>query len=215
MLLERIAGLNADVLCLQEVEEDAYQALAAKLSGYEGRYAHKGKQKPDGCATFWRGAALLAERTVRFDDGTGHLALLLEFDCGGQRLGVANTHLKWEPPEAHANANTSIALGQMRALLGALDAGGAWIACGDFNAEPDSAVMRQALDAGWRDPWGGQDVYSCYVNGVAQRVDYLLHTAALAVQPSALPATEAAASLPSEAEPSDHLPVAAVVVRQG
>jgi hypothetical protein len=35
--------------------------------------------------------------------------------------------------------------------------------------------------------------------------------AALTLQPSALPANEAATPLPSEAEPSDHLPVAAVV----
>ena len=58
LLLRRVAGLGADVVCLQEVEHALYPTLEDYLrpQGYVGHYARKGNNKPDGCATFVRGA---------------------------------------------------------------------------------------------------------------------------------------------------------------
>ncbi len=55
-LAERVAGLDADIVCLQEVEADAYALLAQRLGaqGYDGIYSKKGCSKPDGCAIFFR-----------------------------------------------------------------------------------------------------------------------------------------------------------------
>jgi mRNA deadenylase 3'-5' endonuclease subunit Ccr4 len=203
----RIAALGADVLCLQEVEEDAYRAILARLAGYEGRYVRKGRQKPDGCATFWRDMTLLSERRLEYADDTGHVALLLELSWEGRRLGVANTHLKWEAEHIEGG----VALGQVRALFGAMDACSAWIVCGDFNARPESAVLDHPLTRGWRDPFAGTGARSCVANGTAQRIDYLLRTTALSITPAPFSRIDASTPLPSETEPSDHLPVAGEV----
>ncbi|MCC6554158.1 MAG: endonuclease/exonuclease/phosphatase family protein [Polyangiaceae bacterium] len=207
-MIERLVSLSADVYCLQEVEEPMYRALAAALPGHERRFAQKSGKKVDGCATFWRGLSLASERTLRYADETGHVALLLTLeDAAGRRLGVANTHLKWEPLDAPPESR--VALGQVRQLLGALDPGGGveWIACGDFNATPDSGILREAALAGLRDPFEGRDAFTANSNGRAKRIDYLLHTAALTCRPLDPPTIADDTPLPSSSEPSDHLPV--------
>jgi endonuclease/exonuclease/phosphatase family metal-dependent hydrolase len=102
-----------------------------------------------------------------------------------------------------------VALGQVRQLLGALDPAGdvEWIACGDFNATPDSAILREADLAGLRDPFAGRDAFTANSNGRAKRIDYLLHAATLTCRPVDPPPIEDDTPLPSESEPSDHLPV--------
>ena len=63
-LAERVLRLDADIICLQEVETDAYslieQSLVAK--GYDGVYAKKGCDKPDGCAMFFRPRGIAIRR---------------------------------------------------------------------------------------------------------------------------------------------------------
>jgi mRNA deadenylase 3'-5' endonuclease subunit Ccr4 len=55
-LADRVARLDSDIICLQEVEPDAYALIAQRLGakGYEGIYSKKGSDKPDGCAMFFR-----------------------------------------------------------------------------------------------------------------------------------------------------------------
>ena len=59
-LAERVARLDVDIVCLQEVEADAYSLLESSLGakGYNGVYAKKGGDKPDGCAIFFRQGGL-------------------------------------------------------------------------------------------------------------------------------------------------------------
>lgn len=61
-LAERVVRLDADIICLQEAEADAYALLELNLrtKGYDGVYAKKGRDRPDGCATFFR------QRGLRF-----------------------------------------------------------------------------------------------------------------------------------------------------
>src|SRR5688572_6528119 len=53
-LVRHVEALGADVLCLQEVEPDVFAALGDRLGplGYAGYYQQKGRNRPDGCATF-------------------------------------------------------------------------------------------------------------------------------------------------------------------
>src|SRR5690349_18495440 len=73
LLRARVAGLAADVICLQEVEGDLFRDLEEHLGplGYEGRYARKGRGLADGCAAFVRTAALevRADHVLLFADG--------------------------------------------------------------------------------------------------------------------------------------------------
>src|SRR5690349_21647625 len=88
-LVERLIRINADVICLQEVEEDAFTLLESSLGakGYAGIYAKKAHGKPDGCATFYRPSVLpfASSETIYYHDelqktpSSGHLALLTSF----------------------------------------------------------------------------------------------------------------------------------------
>src|SRR5437588_7702654 len=68
-LVRHVAGLGADVLCLQEVEADVFAALRAALEplGFAGLYEWKGRDKPDGCATFFRAAAFSLAKAARLE----------------------------------------------------------------------------------------------------------------------------------------------------
>jgi mRNA deadenylase 3'-5' endonuclease subunit Ccr4 len=82
---ERVAGLGADVVCVQEVEQAAFEAIASALGGYESRFERKGGGRPDGCAVFVRGA-IGSARCLRYEDGTGHLAILVTVEMDGRPL---------------------------------------------------------------------------------------------------------------------------------
>src|SRR5262245_43907800 len=87
-LAEHIAGLDADIACLQEIEPHVFAALDRRIGpfGYTGRYEPKGRGKPDGCATYFRHDrfALRQARRLEYrdrehgpEDHSGHVALLL------------------------------------------------------------------------------------------------------------------------------------------
>jgi endonuclease/exonuclease/phosphatase family metal-dependent hydrolase len=188
-LLEKLG--DADVLCLQEVEPDAFSVFAARLSGHEARYAAK-TGKPDGVATFVRrGLGAVEWRELGFADGTGHVALAAV--VGG--WGIANTHLKWDGEGRHAR-------GELAEILEAWVRGGPWVVCGDFNATPESAALAFAGGRGLVDPGGG---FTCNSNGRRKRIDYLLHTPELRATMMPVPEIGDLTPLPSETEPSDHL----------
>ncbi|MDP6946981.1 MAG: endonuclease/exonuclease/phosphatase family protein, partial [Myxococcota bacterium] len=100
-LLEVLAGADADVLCLQEVEPEVFDHLAGRLEplGYAGHYGQKGRGRPDGCATFVRVERFErhAATALHYVDGagrggdSGHLALMVTLETGDLALGVANT----------------------------------------------------------------------------------------------------------------------------
>ncbi len=222
LLCGRVAGLGADVICLQEVESDVYRALDEHLRplGYEGRYARKGRGLADGCAAFIRSAALEvhADHVLLFADGrdagsfTGYVALFLLLEWGGRPVGVINTHLKWDPPgtppEAHRGCR------QIAQLLDDWKARRkdcpAWVLCGDFNATDESDIVRAVREAGFVDAYAGRREQATFSRqGEAKRIDYLFHTPDLVARPADLPALDAARPLPSPQEPSDHLPILA------
>lgn len=218
-LARRIEALDADVVCLQEVEPEAFAALETALagSGYRGVYARKGQGRPDGCATFLRNsrAALVRSGAFHFrdaeDDGesSGHLALICEIDCGLGRLRIAGTHLRWAPDDAAPAAH--VGWRQVRDLLqrGIGSDPQRWVICGDLNGTIDSAPLRELLAQGWIDAYAAAPQPTCNPNGRAKRIDYLFHSVDLLARPEPLPRIEDGTPLPSMQEPSDHLPVLA------
>ncbi len=222
-LAERIARLNADIVCLQEVEADAYTLLERPLGaeGYDGVFAKKGCAKPDGCATFFRPGRLrfAGSETIYYRDSlggvphSGHLALVCDFTCDWGVIKVANTHLKWgqenKPPEEHIGYIQISELvndhfKQDRRSF-------AWIVCGDLNVKADNPVVRELINNGFQDAYAGYEQDTSNPNNRAKRIDYLFYTAGLKAKPMKLMEIDDHTPLPSADEPSDHLAVMAVI----
>jgi mRNA deadenylase 3'-5' endonuclease subunit Ccr4 len=213
-LLAELILLNADVFALQEIEHDLFVQIETGLNplGYSGFYAPKGRDKPDGCATFVRSAKLELIEHVRhpYDDGTGHIALVSLLRFNGKTLGVANTHLKWAPPETPPEEHVGVQQACALAAICAAHACDAWIVCGDLNCTPNSALFASLQAAAFEDAHGGALTPTCNANREARKLDHVLHTRQLAATPSPIAQIDAQTPLPSADHPSDHLPVQVV-----
>lgn len=201
LLIERLVGYAADVICLQEVEEEVFGELQTRLTGYQGVLARKGGGKPDGCATFVRGRSA-SHQPRPYSDGTGHVALVTLLED----VAVVNTHFKW------GSATSRVGLDQAVELLDGLDSGVDWIVCGDFNAAPDSALVAEFHRRGFADAYASIGGDTCNSNSTPKRIDYFMHRG-LRSMPLPLPAIDGRTPLPSETEPSDHLAIRATFAR--
>ncbi|MGE6761765.1 endonuclease/exonuclease/phosphatase family protein [Corallococcus interemptor] len=217
-LARRILGLDADIVCLQEVEPDSFAALEKALAprGYVGVMAQKQQGRPDGCAVFHRLERSTGHRVHHFNDRledgrvSGHLALILDFDAGGSRLRVACTHLRWDRPDRPVAQHQGMQ--QATEFITEVlrkDPEALWIVCGDFNARPGEPLVQAFEAAGLIDAYAGRHQPTCNANGIPKAIDFLFHSRALRAWPDRLPLLEALTPMPSEQEPSDHLPIAA------
>lgn len=221
-LVDRIARLAADIVCLQEVESDVFWLIEERLTaaGYEGKYAGKGGGKPDGCATFLKvdAVALRTVRTLSYADGSGtqpasgHIALITVVEREGCQVGIANTHLKWDPPGTPPAKQ--VGLRQIRELLdaraGLAPGCSSWIICGDLNVTPDSAVVQLLQKTGFRDAYAAQPrAFTCNANRNARRIDFLFHSSDLVAELADLPMIDNDTPLPTAEQPSDHLAISA------
>jgi protein angel len=218
-LIKHIAGLKADLLCLQEVEDDVYDALTTKLGplGYAGHMEFKGRDKPDGCATFYRTREFSLKKAVRLDyhdnergpgQHSGFLALLVALEHEKKLLGVANTHLRWDRPGTprHRQIGHRQAVELLAECEGFKPRCNAWLICGDFNRRPDSDVVATFRKAEFEYAHSGRShVRSAVINGRTSLLDYLFHTEELLARPLDLPVISGRTALPSADQPSDHV----------
>uniref|UniRef100_A0ABM5FLG2 Protein angel homolog 2 n=1 Tax=Pogona vitticeps TaxID=103695 RepID=A0ABM5FLG2_9SAUR len=157
-ILADIKRFDADILCLQEVQEDQY-GIEIKPSlealGYHCEYKMRTGRKPDGCATCFKTSKfnLLSSNPVEFfrrnipllDRDNVGLVLLLQprFSCKATTaICVANTHLLYNPRRG------DIKLTQLAMLLAevtnvSVRKDGRFcplVICGDFNSVPHSPL---------------------------------------------------------------------------
>lgn len=214
-LLDRVEALDADVVCLQEVEED-FSAHMALSMPWKKCFAKKGGNRKDGCEIRFRPPLTPAAwDSFRYADGSGHVALVAVAEVEGGPVGIATTHLKWDPPGTAPEER--FGLRQADELVAALReraAGMPWIVCGDFNVTAEDAVIARFAAAGLRDAYASRsrDV-TCVANGRARRIDFILYTADLMATPRPLRILSNDSVLPSPEMPSDHLPIAAAFRR--
>ncbi|KAL2305977.1 hypothetical protein Nmel_003876 [Mimus melanotis] len=159
-ILQEIKELDADVLCLQEVQEDHYRAeIKSSLEslGYHCEYKMRTGRKPDGCAICFKTSkfSLISSTPVEFfrrdipllDRDNVGLVLLLQprFHCkASAAICIANTHLLYNPRRG------DIKLTQLAMLLAEIASvapqkDGSFcpiIICGDFNSVPGSPLYR-------------------------------------------------------------------------
>jgi mRNA deadenylase 3'-5' endonuclease subunit Ccr4 len=222
-LVRHAADLDADVLCLQEVEADVFAALQTGLEpeGYACLCEFKGRGKPDACATFFRTGTFALRQAVRVeyhDDEngpgrhSGFIALLAALKCGTRLLGVANTHLRWDRPGTAKERQVGYrqAAELIEACRRFAPPCDAWVVCGDFNRGPTSEVVATFRQAGFAFAHAGRPhVRSAVANHKASLIDYLFHTEKLAARPIDPLVVSDRTLLPSKELPSDHLPLAA------
>lgn len=221
-LAQQISSLEADILCLQEVEPQTLAALHSRLAsrGYSHRYARKSGGGAEGCATFYRQdlASFNGETIVRFADGlgaepdTGNIALITIHGISGYRLGIINTHLTWDPPGT-ARENQR-GLRQANQLLREYEKTAAaaddWMIAGDLNVTPGSEIVSLIERMGFRFAHDNRaEMCTCSFNGEAKMIDYLFHSPRLHAKPTDSFAIDARTVLPSAEQPSDHVPVIA------
>ena len=212
-LLGRVAALESDLLCLQEVEVEPFDLLRASLAP-RGVAAWRASRpgRPDGCALLCGGSARVrGVATLVYDDGqgarpSGHVAQIAEVALGERTLLVANTHIKWDPPGTPAGERWS--LRQAGELLHALGDRAPAIVCGDLNATPDDALLGLFREHGFSESHPGRPP-TCNSNRKAKTIDYILVRGAIAVEPLAPVPVGDLTPLPSGEEPSDHVPLLA------
>jgi mRNA deadenylase 3'-5' endonuclease subunit Ccr4 len=219
----RALRLDADLLCLQEVDAGMWTLLQRALAhaGYAGDFAPK-SGRTEGCALFWRRdrfEAIACERLVYADRhvaqadavDSGHVAQLVRLKCGTRQLGVANTHLRWDPPARRGADHVGVR--QARELIAQLQrdraAPEASVVCGDFNAEAQSEVLVEFRRAAWRDAAETHTGPTFNATGPARRNDFIQYTPSLVWRACATPRIDADTILPGDDEPSDHVPVVA------
>jgi endonuclease/exonuclease/phosphatase family metal-dependent hydrolase len=222
-LVRHVVGLDADIVCLQEVEADVFASLQAGLQplGYCGLCEFKGRSKPDGCTTFFRTDMFILEKVVRLEyrdneNGpgrhSGFIALLAALQHGARLLGVANTHLRWDRPGTprHKQIGHRQAVELIDECRWFDPPCDGWIVSGDFNARPDSEIVATFRQADFEYAHAGRRcVRSAVVNRRASLIDYLFYTEVFATRPIDPPPVSDGMVLPSAEQPSDHLALAA------
>lgn len=214
-LLDRIVDLEADLLCLQELEPALHDDLRSRLDAtHHSAYARR-RGRPDGAGLYarrplfqWHGHDVLHFQAQR--PGDDNLALIVQLTLDGQTVHVACTHLAWQPNRTPETAH--VGYRQMLELLDYRDTSAqqaTWVFAGDFNATAQSTVVMAALQRGMDESCRSQRPWdTTTINGRPRKIDYLLHTAGrLTPHARALPTLSSDTALPSLAEPSDHLPL--------
>ncbi len=221
-LLQHLLSLNADILCLQEVESHAFDELYSDLKhqGYYGIFGRKGFGRQDGCATFFRKRIdFLGGSTVIFNDRgksgkpSGHVALIVKLMWDHHVLGVVNTHIRWNPPDKPIGEHRGYQ--QVKELVDRHLSDKEvedWILCGDFNADFDTPVIQLIRDAGFKDAYEELPLSTMNKDGLA-RIDYIFYSAGLKAEPELIELLTLESLLPSKVQPSDHLAISAIISR--
>jgi len=147
VLMKEISALNADVICL--VELDCFQEFRNALNkeGYDAVFRSRPGTK-DGCGIFWRRdvfKAASASNSIVFQIPANDrvaLAQPLQHLSTNRSTIVVCTHLHWDQAAGHQSAEAKELLSFIRQSESA--AGGEFkgttIVCGDLNTQPGSVA---------------------------------------------------------------------------
>lgn len=157
-LLREIQAHNADILCLQEVQEDHFVEQirpALEALGYQCEYKKRTGHKPDGCAVVFKTSrlSLLSSNPVEFfrrgdalldRDNVGLVVCLSPSSDPASSICVANTHLLYNPRRGDIKlAQLAILLAEVNRVSRLPDGStNPVLLCGDLNSTPWSPLYR-------------------------------------------------------------------------
>jgi endonuclease/exonuclease/phosphatase family metal-dependent hydrolase len=179
VLLEAIRSLKADILCLQEISDPK---ILDSLP-----YPHR-VHVPDSWLALLSRFPVTSQRFITYQtisrlEPYRRQALLTELKVGLDILTIVNTHLAWQA------ADESTRLMQVEELLETIaPLGDRILLSGDFNASPETEVIRRIRESGFvdlfaqfhpRDPgitWDNRNpfIQSHSVKFPDRRIDYLV-----------------------------------------
>ncbi|GLV40028.1 angel [Carabus blaptoides fortunei] len=161
-LFEEIVTHNADIICLQEVQESHVGKYYSQLNslGYANVYKRKTGNKTDGCAIYYKKSMfkMIENTTVEYNQGYSvldrdNVAIVVKLTPVKHprvEFVVATTHLLYNP------RRQDVRLAQTQVLLAEIDRIAykpgnpnnyiPVIVTGDFNSEPESAVYKLLVD---------------------------------------------------------------------
>ncbi|MBS0622123.1 MAG: endonuclease/exonuclease/phosphatase family protein [Verrucomicrobia bacterium] len=207
-MIHFLRHLEADVICLQEVERSLFEELQLP-----GIWSKKRRSKEDGCATISFLPVIHGE-TLYYKDQhkgqpSGHLAQLSLIEFEGQKIALSNTHIKWDQPGTPSQKQ--VGRQQIKELLAVTKAQKAegFVLCGDFNITPSHPMIELIKHEGFTIASALQP--TCNVNQIPQTLDYIFVSKQLVAETEPLPFIEPTTPLPNEEQPSDHLPVNATL----
>jgi endonuclease/exonuclease/phosphatase family metal-dependent hydrolase len=206
LLVDRIAKLDPDIVCLQEVENFDKLASLMHQKGYWGVFTRRNNGELEGCATFYKNRRFeiptLTDATY-FNDGTGRFLSRMVLQYKEHKLPpitVYNSHVDWgKCSRTELSSIASIAD----------QSTGSAVICGDFNVTPNETSLQTIRERGFRDSLAARpDQYSFdYWNGKTHypnRIDYIFGRN---LDLRSAWTDGSAYKLPTTEEPSDHLPV--------
>jgi endonuclease/exonuclease/phosphatase family metal-dependent hydrolase len=199
-LVELITSLEADVIGLQEVEPDLFNAL--ETTGMWQTFWSPKRGKAEGTTLLVRNAVdVRDDGSQLFSDRSGHGWQYVILSNG---ITVVNTHIKWEDEDAvnHAGVN------QVEELLRYIPIPAVILA--DCNGRPGGRVRTLFTEAGYRNVWGNAPTALVVKNGAAEHAPIdLIAVRGLQAEPyGTLPSV---ADIPNRTIPSDHVPITANV----
>ncbi|XP_075720710.1 protein angel homolog 2 isoform X2 [Rhinoderma darwinii] len=159
-ILRELQEMNADILCLQEVQDDHYQEQIKpnlEALGYICEYKVRTGSKPDGCAICFKSdkfnlklvkpVEYFRQNIALLDRDNIGLVLILQPKTRGRdvpMICVANTHLLYNPRRGDIKlTQLAILLAEITEVAQIQDGRFCPIVlCGDFNSVPGSPLHR-------------------------------------------------------------------------
>lgn len=211
-LCNRIIKLNADVICLQELNYESYMLFQMALQEYIGCYAQKASQN-SGIGTFCRKSTFKEiNHTPHLCPGTSHCGKLASQPAvfttlvlpDQKKVQVIHTKIKWtkefEIPTSSYN-HVNYILEQKPEF--------SCIIAGDFNVTQEHPLMKLFLKSNFFDPFSGSNITTCYANEETKRIDYILLSKDLITLDVTIDTIKS--PIPNENEPSDHIPIGCTI----
>ena len=222
MIFETLRQLEADIVCLQEV--DAWGEVQSVLAGmgYDGVFQGRTGHKTDGLAILWKrdklaaigGKEVLLYGATLGKEGEDRVAVrvcLSLLRAPERRVTVATTHLDYKRPRVQVQMCHMFAEFVREASRAARDL---MVACGDFNSERVSeAVQTFAAESKLSsalplcDPLGHPVFTACIKD--PKNIDHMFFDQRFARVVGIVAPFMSSAKLPHESYPSDHLLVGA------
>lgn len=148
LLLGELIESQADIICLQEVDDFRFFQRELQSLGYVGKFKKRTGEQEDGCAIFWKQNNYneVECKYIEFKkdewldrDNVAIICLLQpKEEKDSTPICVANTHLLFNPRRG------DIKLGQLKTLLDEIcsikHSKSPIILCGDLNLTPHSAI---------------------------------------------------------------------------